>query len=149
MFCLEDSRNTIVYVFITEIICLTFDVIIDVVERLAYNEYIFTKLWWRTIQIKDILSDNLLGVASLFSYFNPENIHFLKKYLEIHYRNDFFQSCLFLLFFLETHSKECRFALLVRFFWSGHPGKQQLQKGKKPRPSRFHKMFTNWQNTCT
>ena len=29
MFCLEDNRNTSVYVFITEILWLTFDEIID------------------------------------------------------------------------------------------------------------------------
>ena len=108
------------------------------------SEDSFTKFWWRTIQIKNIWYDNLLAVASLFSTL-PKTAIFWgipQKW--------FFFSVLFVLaFFLETHSKECRFALLVRFFWSGHPGKQQLQKGKKPRPSRFHKMFTNWQNTCT
>ena len=45
MFCLEDNRNISVYVFITEIIWPTFNLIIDIVQRLCFWKEDFTAKW--------------------------------------------------------------------------------------------------------
>ena len=71
------------------------------------------------------------------SFLPSQKQSFSKKYLEIHYRNDFFQSCLFLLFFLRLTQRN-----VDLLSWSGSfdlvtQGNNSSKRGKNLDPLAF------------